>query len=276
MRHSKSLLSIIVLFLIVVSVYFLSNKDTSKSVISKDSNFKNYGHVIKALSVFEGEFINRDGKELFYGVTRTGDHLRLFEFDLALKEVTNIWHISEARGSWCIELIGDKIYVGTYNPASLFVVNLVTSEIEMLSKIPDSKFVWDMVFHKNALYLGTYPNGKLFKYDIVTLELSDLDSPFDHQYIRSLSILNESLYLGLGTMGGLAEYDLLDSKFSIKNSFLLNKASFVYDIQVLEDALLLLGLDPRNRVLIYNTEEQQFSPVEDISTPFAKKKNIFL
>ncbi|MCP4325911.1 MAG: hypothetical protein GY787_29570 [Alteromonadales bacterium] len=244
---------------IEVDLAVLPSQLMERLVIERSSVLKNHGLAITTVSTVAGKFVNDFVENSYYGVTRSGDFLQLFKFNVSTESIDFSIPIQEAKGAWSMVQANDDLYIGTYNPALLYKFNMVTEQLTQVAELEGETYIWDMSLSQGNLYIGTYPSAKLFTYNIAHSTLNELvvnSQASTVKYTRAVVAHNNKLYLGYGTPAELLEYDISTGEtVSIPLPDSLN--SFVYQLQVHSDKLFV-GLSPSTDVLAFDLNKKEW------------------
>ena len=226
-----------------------SENSTTINTITTNGLIKYYGVALKSISTYAGFFTQDDeGDQIFYGTTRSGEYCRFFRYNITNNIVDWVVPIQEAKGAWTILQDGYYLYIGTYQPASLYQYNLLTMNLKKIGDLGNEEYIWDMKQQGRILYIGTYPSASVFSFNMDTGALENLGRLSHENYVRSLEIVDNKIYTGIGAKAELIEFNIETKTGTNILPPQYADNSFVFNITRVGN-MLMIGLSPSGIIL---------------------------
>ncbi len=146
----------------------------------------------------------------------------------------------------------------------LWVYSPVTKDIKKVYTHSTENVFWALEHDEEGnVYIATGPLGKIIKYDPSTQTAHDYGRLMGHisqEYVRSIDYSNGYVYGGT-SLGEIYKLDVKTGE-KVEIASPLNEVGYVYDLDIVDDRLLIARFETSQTRYVYNLETEKWEDVK--------------
>lgn len=236
------------------------NGQLDNLAFSKPENLKS--PIADTIGLFDGRTGVEDGVNVMYttvkGIPPVFHVINIDEHklirSLSMEGAGDVW-------SHTVVPNGD-VYVAA--GGQLWVYSPVTKDIKKVYTHSTENVFWALEHDEEGnVYIATGPLGKIIKYDPTTQTAHDYGRLMGHisqEYVRSIDYSNGYVYGGT-SLGEIYKIDVKTGE-KVEIASPLNEEGYVYDLDIVDDRLLIARFETSQTRYVYNLETEKWEDVK--------------